>query len=188
MATRIRSTAVVYQDWLRITKAEMVDDTGIAFTREIEHHGDGVTVLPYDPGRRVALIVRLPRAPVLLRGEADHLIEAPAGLLEEGEQPEAAVRREALEEAGLTLGRLEPLGFLWTMPGISTERMHMFLGAYDEADRTAAGGGLAEEHENITVQEMPLAELARLADAQALTDIRTLTMLLHLRLRQPTLF
>ena len=60
---------------------------GGEFRREIEDHGRAVAVLPYDPDRGVALLVEVPRAPVLFRGEPEPFYEAPAGLLEEGEDP-----------------------------------------------------------------------------------------------------
>lgn len=183
----VESTETLYKGWLTLLKVNLKLGPD-RFDREIEHHGEGATVLPYDPRRRVALTVRLPRAPLLVRGETELLIEAPAGLIEEGEDPGECVRREALEEAGVQLGPLEPLGAIWTMPGVSTERMHMFLAPYGPADRIAAGGGVPGENENITVTEMPLADLARLADANALPDIRTLVLVQSLRLRHPDLF
>lgn len=187
MPPTIERTETVYKGWLTLMKAHLRDGEA-TYTREVEHHGDGACVLPYDPERRVALMIRLPRTPLLVHGESALLIEAPAGLIEKGEEPGECVRREAFEEAGVQLSALESIGHIWTMPGISTERMHMFLAPYRAADRTGPGGGLAEEHEGITVEEMPLAELARRADQGSLTDIRTLVMLLTLRVRHPALF
>ena len=163
-------------------------DDDVTFTREIEQHGDAVAVLPYDPERRVALLVTLPRAPVLFRGEPSDFLEAPAGLIDTGEQPADAARREALEEVGVGLGALEPAGQTWSLCGISTEQMSLFLAPYRAADRTGTGGGLAVEHENITVSEVPLAELQKLADANALVDMKTLALVQTLRLRHPHLF
>ena len=80
------------------------------------------------------------------------------------------------------------MGSTWSMPGISTERMELFLAPYTAADRTGPGGGLAEEHENITVREVALAELAAKADANALPDLKTCALLQSLRLRRPELF
>lgn len=188
MPTVIEKVEMPYDGWLKLRLAHMRDEHGNTFPREIEDHGNGVAVLPYDPERRTALVIRLPRAPVIYAGQTELLIEAPAGLLEDGEDPAEAARREAFEEAGVTLTTMEPLGEIWTMPGISTERMFMYLGAYSAASRTGPGGGLAEEHENITVEEMPLAELAAMADANSLTDIRTLLLVNTLRLRHPALF
>ncbi len=188
MPVAIERVETVYRGWLRLLLAHMRGPGGATFERLIEDHGPGVAVLPYDPGRRVALVVRLPRAPVLHCGEQALLVEAPAGLIDAGERAEEAAVREAHEEAGVRLRALEPLGTIWSMPGISTERMTLFLAPYGEADRSGTGGGLAAEHENITAEEVPLAELARLADAHALTDMRTFAMVQTLRLRRPDLF
>ena len=188
MTVTIRSTRLAYKGWLNIHVATMVDRAGVEFSREIEDHGSGVAVLPYDPERRMALLVHLPRAPVLFGGETEDLLEAPAGLLDPGEDPRDAARREAHEEAGVALRELEWAGSIWSMPGISTEKMDLFLAPYRAADRTGDGGGLVDEHENITVIEIPLRELAALADRNALTDMKTLTALLTLRVRHPALF
>ena len=74
------------------------------------------------------------------------------------------------------------------MPGVSTERMWMYLAPYTAARRTGPGGGLAGEQENITVEEHLLSDLARMADAGSLTDLKTLLLLTTLRLRRPDLF
>jgi nudix-type nucleoside diphosphatase (YffH/AdpP family) len=143
--------------------------------------------LPYDPERRVATLVRQFRAAVFHAGGGADMLEAPAGMLDEDEPADAA-RREVLEEVGLTLAVLEPVGAVWTMPGISTERMHLFLAPYGPGDRTGAGGGAAGEHENITVSEMTLAALAAMADRGELTDLKTFALVQSLRLRRPDLF
>lgn len=189
MPVAIERTELAYKGWFRVLLAHMKGPDGTTFTRLIEDHGPGCAVLPYDPERRVALVVRLPRAPVLHAGDGgEDLIEAPAGLIDAGEVPEAAARREAREETGVELAVLEPLGQIWTMPGVSTERMWLFLAPYAAAQRTGPGGGLAGEQENITVEERPLRDLARLADAGTLTDMKTLLLLTTLRLRRPDLF
>ena len=184
----IRSTRLAHDGWLKLRVATLSGDDGVAFTREIEDHGPAVAVLPYDPERRVALLVMLPRAPVLLMGGSPDLLEAPAGVREDGEDPAGCARREAREEVGVVLGALEEAGHVWSMCGVSTERMHLFLAAFTAADRTGQGGGLAEEHENITVVEVPLAEMRGMADRNALDDMKTLCLVQTLRLRRPELF
>ena len=184
----IRSTTLAHGGWLKLRVATLAGDDGVTFTREIEDHGPAVAVLPYDPERRVALLVMLPRAPVLLMGGSSDALEAPAGLRENDEDPGDCARREALEEAGVTLRDLEEAGHTWSMSGVSTERMHLFLAPYAAEDRTGEGGGLAGEHENITVVEMPLAELRARADRNALDDMKTLCLVQTLRLRRPDLF
>ncbi len=184
----IRSTTLAHDGWLKLRVATLAGDDGVEFTREIEDHGPAVAVLPYDPERRVALLVKLPRAPVMLMGGTAAFLEAPAGIRETGEDPAGCARREAMEEVGVDLDALEEAGHTWSMCGISTERMHLFLAPYTAARRVAEGGGLAEEHENITVVEVPLAELRDMADRNALDDMKTLCLVQTLRLRRPELF
>src|SRR3974390_259698 len=101
---------------------------------------------------------------------------------------EATARREALEEAGLQLGPLEALATVWPSPGMMTERVALFLAPYSAADRVGAGGGLKEEHEEIEVIEIPLREIAALADQGTLADMKTFALVQSLRLRRPDLF
>ena len=74
------------------------------------------------------------------------------------------------------------------MPGISTERMDLYLGEYSEGDRVAAGGGIDDENEGIEVVELPLAEVAAMADDGRLADMKTLLLVQTLRLRRSELF
>jgi nudix-type nucleoside diphosphatase (YffH/AdpP family) len=185
---KIGPVETLYRGWghyLRVT-VEMPDGSHVQ--REVEHHGDAAGVLAYDPVRRTALLVRQLRAPMLLAGAEGHTLEIAAGLIEDGEMPEACIRREAMEELGLEVGALEHVVTMQTMPGISTERIHLFLAAFTEADRTGHGGGLATEQEDIAVVEMPLAELAAMADRGELNDAKTMLTLQTLRLRRPDLF
>jgi hypothetical protein len=88
----------------------------------------------------------------------------------------------------LRLDAVEPVGQVWTMPGISTERMHLFLAPYRAADRVAPGGGLAEEHEDISVLEVALSDLKAMAERGELHDLKTLALVQALMLRRPELF
>ena len=64
---------------------------------------------------------------------------------------------------------------------MTTEKIHLYLAAYGRGDRAEEGGGAEGEHENIRIIEMPLAELAAMADRAELTDLKTLTLVLALR-------
>ena len=187
MAPRIGGVRLVHEGWARYLVAEVMQDDGTRVTREIEDHGRAVAVLPYDPGRRVATVVSQFRTAVLYAGGPPSLIEAPAGLLDDG-APEDEARREVGEETGLRLRELEPVASAWTMPGLSTERMDLFLAAYGPADRHGVGGGLAAEGEAVTVQEIALAELAAMAARGTLADMKTLVLVFALQLRRPDLF
>ena len=125
--------------------------------------------------------------PPLVAAAVPATLEVPAGRLE-GADPEACAAREAVEECGVTLAELEFVVTAWAMPAVSTERIHLFLAAYRGVDRLGPGGGLAEEGENVQVEVLPLDELARRADAGTLVDMKTMLLVLALRLRRPDLF
>jgi hypothetical protein len=76
----------------------------------------------------------------------------------------------------------------WTMPGISTEQMDLYLAPYVAADHVAAGGGVPEEHEDIIPIELPLAEVLAMADRGELTDMKTYALVMSLFRRKPALF
>lgn len=177
---------IVHDGFARFMLASLRLASGALVEREIEDHGEAVAVLPYDPDRRTATLVRQTRAPVLFLGLPERSLEAPAGLLER--DANVCARREVLEETGLALDSLDPVGTVWTMPGLSTERVHLFLARYGAASRVASGGGLADEHEDITVEERALGELAAMADSGELVDCKTLLLVQTLRLRRPDLF
>jgi nudix-type nucleoside diphosphatase (YffH/AdpP family) len=189
---RLLAREVIYKGWLTLeiaTLEQAVHGKAATMRREVHHHGHGASVLAYDAVKRTAVLVRQARAGVLLAGEADPvLMEVVAGLVDAGESPEETVRREAWEEAGLRLGALQYLGSPFSSPGALTERAHLFLGEIDGTAPRGAGGGLAEEHEEIEVIEVPLVTLARLADAGRVGDLKTLTLIGALRLRRPELF
>lgn len=187
MAPVINGTRILHDGWSRFLVAEITLEDGSRIKREIEDHGRAVAVLPYDPIRRVALLVEQFRPPTFLAAGITSLLEVPAGLLDEAD-PEDGARREADEEAGVTLRDLEHVTSGWSMPGISTEQIDLYLAPYDAADRHGVGGGLTEEQENIGVREIDLVGLAAMSDAGAITDIKTLMLVFALRLRHPSLF
>lgn len=187
MPAQIGGVRVVHDGWARFLVAEVIQGDGTRISREVEDHGRAVAVLPYDPDRKVATLVSQLRAPLLYAGGPESIVEAPAGLLED-EIPEDGARREAGEETGLHLGALEPVVSAWSMPGLSTERMDLFLASYTAADRKGSGGGLAGESETVTVHEIPLAELAAMVTRGALADMKTLVLLFALQMRRPDLF
>ena len=184
----ILNTRSVYDGWSQLLQADVRLADGTEVSREIEQHGRAVAVLPYDPARRLGVLVRLLRVPVLFAGGPAELVEAPAGLIEDGEAAETAVRREAMEETGLRLGALEPVATAWSCPGVSTETIALFLAPYGEGDRIAAGGGVKGEHEGITVLERPLAEIWAMTERGEIADVKTLALVMALRLRHPETF
>jgi nudix-type nucleoside diphosphatase (YffH/AdpP family) len=187
MKPQILDRRVLYTGYLNVETVRIKLRSGAIVTREIEQHGDAAAVLPYDVERRCALVARLFRAPVFSVTGEEALEEACAGMIEK-ESDEDTARREAYEELGVRLHALEPVARIWSSPGVSTERQSLFLATYVQADRISAGGGIADEHEEITVVERPLAALALDVDRGMIADGKLVTLVLALRLRRPELF
>lgn len=186
-AYRIKQIDTVYQGWRKLLNLTVQMPDGRTMIREILNSGDAAAVLPYDLERQKVILVRQFRAPVMhLEGHPDFL-EAVAGLLDEDE-PETCACRESMEEAGLRVERLEPLGRFWSAPGATTERLHLFLAPYSEADRVAEGGGLADEHEEIEVLEVGFDDLARFVADNTIADMKTMVLVQALQLRHPQAF
>ena len=104
--------------------------------------------------------------------------ELPAGTIEAGESPEACARRELVEEAGYEAGRLEPLGEALADPGLTDERIFLFVARDLQPVARALD---ADEH--IEVVLTTLAEAYHMADAGEILDAGTLLALFRLRSR-----
>ncbi len=112
--------------------------------------GDAVTLLPYDPVRDRVLLVEQFRFGVHVRGDRNPWsLEPVAGRIDPGETPEDAARREAQEEAGLRVRRLELVGRYYPSPGGVTEYLFSYVGIADLPDDVAGINGVAAEDENI---------------------------------------
>ncbi len=190
-AMTIVARRTVHDGFVRLDVCEVdtiVRGEHVRLEREVHDHGDGAVVLAFNAAARTAVLVRQRRAAPLARGTDGLVLEAMAGIVDAGEDPAWTARREAMEEAGLVLGEVTPLGSPFSSPGTLTERVHLFLGEIDPAASRGAGGGVEDEHEEIEVIELPLADLAGLADRGAIDDMKTLLLLEMLRRRRPELF
>ena len=145
--------------------------------RETYDRGNGATILLYDAARRTVLLTRQFRYPAYVNGHPDGvLIETAAGLLDD-DAPEVAIRREASEELGVRVGELRHVFDLYMSPGSVTERLHFYVAAYAPDDRVDAGGGLAEEGEDIEVLELSIDDaLAGISDGR-IVDAKTVILL-----------
>ncbi|KQT42958.1 NUDIX hydrolase [Aureimonas sp. Leaf454] len=183
----ITDVQTIYEGWANFHVATVRREDGAILSHVVEDHGNAVAVLPYDPVRGIAILVRQMRTPVLFAKADPRTLELPAGRADHGSS-EASVRAEALEEAGLRLSNLRLVVSAWTMPGVSTECADLYLAEFSDEDRVSSGGGLAHEDEDIEVVEVPLRDLAAMADAGELRELKAFALLAALRLRRGDLF
>ena len=92
-------------------------------TREVVEHVPCIAVVPVDARGNILLVKQFRQA------VGKELLEIPAGGIEPGEDPAAAVAREMREETGFLPHKIEPLGGFYAAPGYATEYLHLFLAA-----------------------------------------------------------
>jgi ADP-ribose pyrophosphatase len=97
-----------------------------------------------------------------------NLFEIPAGRLDPGEDPRVCAERELLEEVGVKAGRVERLTTIWTTPGFTDERIHL----YWAADLTSSQHA-REPDEFIEVTPKPLSEVIGLIKSGEICDAKT---------------
>ena len=127
---------------------------------------DCAIVLPYDPLRDRVLVVEQFRPGAYLRGDPNPWTWEPiAGRIDQGEEPEDAARREAMEEAGVALTDLRCVSAAYPSPGTTTEHFHVYVGLCDLPDDSAGIGGEVDENEDIRSHLMEWDDFDRALNA-----------------------
>ena len=136
--------------------------------RELLVQRPAVAVLPYDPVRDAVVLVEQFRTGRIDLDGDPWLVEAVAGLVEEGEAAAAVAAREVREETGLAIGRTAFVCRYHASPGGTSEQVDVFVA---EVDAGAGGGvfGVAHEDEDIRTLVVPALEaFAMVADGRIL--------------------
>ena len=102
------------------------------------------------------------------------ILEVPAGKIDPGESPAETAARELEEEVGQRAGRLEELGWVWTTPGFTNEKIYLYA-AFD----LTAVDSRPEDDEVIEVVPTPLDEALELVWRGELTDAKSAMALIH---------
>ncbi|MDO6404982.1 GDP-mannose pyrophosphatase NudK [Pantoea phytobeneficialis] len=148
--------------------------------REVYDRGNGATILLYNREKNSVVLTRQFRIATYLNGnESGELIEACAGLLDD-DTPEDCIRKEAIEETGYQVGKVEKLWEAYMSPGGVTEILHFFAAEYSEAQRANKGGGV--EDEEITVLELAFPEALAMMKNGRIRDGKTIMLLQHAQL------
>ncbi len=173
-------------NWYTLNKVvfdyKMPNGEWIEQEREAYDRGNGATVLLYNKQKQTVVLISQFRMPTFLNGNTSGmLIEACAGLLD-GDDPETCVLKEAEEESGFRLSKVEKVFEAYMSPGAVTEVIHFYIAEYQEKDKVGIGGGLAEEQEDITVLEVAFEQaMSMIADGE-IKDAKTIMLLQHLKI------
>jgi ADP-ribose pyrophosphatase len=135
---------------------------------EVLEHPGAAAVVAID-GRGRVLLVRQYRY-----AAGEWMLEVPAGKLDPGESPEACARRELVEETGHRAGRLEPLGWIWTTPGFTNEKIWLF-----RATELVPAEPSLQHDEVLSVETMAWGEAIERAAAGEIHDAKSAIALLR---------
>lgn len=154
---------------LRLDVEEVRIPNGNVVSLELIRHRGASAVVPVDADGSAVLIRQYRHA------TGGYLLEVPAGTLDHpGEPPETCARREVEEETGYRADRLEALGWIWTTPGFTDEKIWLYLATGLTRTRAAH-----EDDEVITVERVPLAEAVRRALIGEISDAKSVCALLR---------
>jgi len=137
---------------------------------EILHHPGAAAIVPLDNNGRVLLVRQYRHA------TGGYLLEVPAGKLYKGEPPESCALREGEEETGRKAKDLVPLGWIWTTPGFTDEKIWLFLATgLSETQQSL------EKDEVISIEHVPLGEAIGMAESGEITDAKSVCALLRVK-------
>ncbi|MBA5688371.1 NUDIX domain-containing protein [Duganella sp. LX47W] len=177
---RIQRVDTLSDDWYVLRKTTFDyrrrDGSWQTLSRETYDRGDGATILLYHRARRSVVLIRQFRLPAYRDGADGFLIEAAAGLLDRA-TPEQRIRAEVEEETGYRVGRVRKVFEAYMSPGSVTERLHFFVAEYEPHARAGAGGGVADEGEDIEVLELPIEQAMRMVEQGHIADGKTIMLL-----------
>ena len=131
-------------------------------------HPGAAAVVPVDAERNVLLVRQYRYA------ASGWLYEVPAGKLDEGEDPAVCAAREIEEEVGVRPGRLTPMGWIWTTPGFSDERIWLYL-----ATELVESKQSLQPDEVLSVERLPFDETVELARRGEIRDAKSVCALLR---------
>jgi ADP-ribose pyrophosphatase len=152
---------------IRVWVEDVALPNGRVTSLDIVRHPGASAVVPFETESDVLLIRQFRHA------AGGTIWEVPAGKLD-GDAPDVCAIRELEEEAGRRAGRLERLATIWTTPGFTDERIHLFA-AFDLAP-------VAQRHEDeevIEVVRMPLERAVEMVWSGEIADAKSALALLH---------
>ncbi|MGB0288774.1 NUDIX domain-containing protein [Aequoribacter sp.] len=157
-----------------------------AITRELFERGDAVAVLPYDVARDELILIEQFRPGALNDGGSPWMLELIAGVVEPDESDSEVAHREALEEAGCTLDKIELIASFYPSAGACTEQIRCFVGRVDSAPERGVFG-LDEEHEDIKVHRVSCEQAFAMLHDNKVNNGHTLIALQWLALNHQAL-
>ncbi|MCB5302576.1 GDP-mannose pyrophosphatase NudK [Yersinia bercovieri] len=176
---------VLSKNWFKLHKytfdLKADDGTTVQQIREVYDRGNGATILLYNREKGTVVLINQFRMPTYVNGNpTGMLLETCAGLLD-NDSPEECIRREAMEETGYQIDKVQKLFEAYMSPGGVTEIIYFFAAQYHADQKVTDNVGV--EDEVIDVVELPFTEaLAMIADGR-IKDGKTIMLLQYAQIQ-----
>jgi ADP-ribose pyrophosphatase len=183
----IQERQLVLNDFFKVEAArlqfEHFDGSMSPVVRRLNfERGDAAAALIFNPKTQTILLIDQFRYPTYEKGPG-WVTEVVAGMIDENDSPETTIKREIFEEIGYEVTHLEQIAMFYVSPGGSSERIFLYYAEVQEAQKQAAGGGLASEQEDIRPVEMSLDQALEHVRAGTIADAKTIIGLFWLQNR-----
>ena len=185
---KINNIEVLSDNWYTLRKVtfeyQKKDGSWENQSREAYDRGNGATILLYNRAAQTVILTRQFRMPTYVNGNpTGMLIEACAGLLDQ-HNAEDCIRKETEEETGYHVTDVRKVFELYMSPGSVTELLYFFVGEYTNDMKAHAGGGAADEQENIEVLELPFTQALKMMETEEIKDGKTVILLQYAQLNK----
>lgn len=139
---------------------------GIEKERVIVHPSNAVAILPIS-GERCTLLKQYRYA------IDQYIYEAPAGTMEEGEDPLRTAHRELIEETGFAAKKMREMGFIYTTPGYTDEKIFLF----EARDLSPSQDYGKDEDEVIEVMDVAICDIPDMVRNGTIIDAKTICLI-----------
>ena len=170
----INHEEIVYSNKRFVIEEAQITHGQTTYDKARLNRSDAAAVLLVNTETNKVILTRQFRYPVAAK-TSKNILEIVAGVIDEGEDPQAAAIREAKEETGYLIreGNIEPLLTCFAAPGYSSERLHVFFATVVNSDKVTKGGGLESENEYIQIEEIELLTFNTMIRKGEIEDAKT---------------
>lgn len=171
---KVQKQKIIFNQSIVVEKAEVTANSK-KFPRYRVKRPDAVAIIVHNKKKKTIVMVRQFRYAIhdLVKGT---IYEIPAGKIDGNDKPLATAVRETYEECGYKLKakNVKKIAEFFAAPGYTTEKFHLYYTVVTDTDKVSKGGGLEEENEFITVEEVPEKKFKEMALKGKIIDAKTL--------------
>lgn len=169
---KVLSSSTAYEGPIfSVQKQKIATPDGLTVNRDLIDHAAAVVILALTADHKQALIGREYRV-----GVNREAIALPAGLINPGEDPETAARRELAEETGYEVQSLKPLLTITASEGMTNELQHCFVATIDPAKRTSKH---FDADEFVTTSLVDVADIITAINQGQITSAQTIATVMY---------